>query len=304
MSDPLALLPFAIAAGGGRLNGIAAPALVAAGVTLLQRSAPLVRALGGRRSGIMLPMGPAFLTALAASDGHEALMLDPSASPREIGDQLGQYDVGAVFTVPALAPMCPMSIPCVLLDDSPKTAQLRCDEVFRTIDLGAHHGLLLEGSPEVEGLPEVCLITCDRAGRLAPGLTHRQLLSSLREATRQFGISAGDRLFIALPPSEWHRALVMTGATLRAGGTVHAVASPFDATTHDLGALRDATRIVADASTYMALTHAIASSSPQRERATLRHALVVGPLPDLPSRVHIEHVLGGVLTPVTGERLT
>ena len=52
MSDPLALLPLALAAGAGRI-GVAgdalydAPQLVAAGLTLLQRSAPLVRALGG-----------------------------------------------------------------------------------------------------------------------------------------------------------------------------------------------------------------------------------------------------------------
>ena len=54
MSNPLGLLPIAIAASGGRVDGFEAQQLVAAGLTLLQRSAPLVRALSGRRSAILL----------------------------------------------------------------------------------------------------------------------------------------------------------------------------------------------------------------------------------------------------------
>ncbi|NUR34387.1 MAG: hypothetical protein HOQ30_10285, partial [Gemmatimonadaceae bacterium] len=68
MSDPLSLLPLALAAGGGRVNEHEAQQLVAAGLTLLQRSAPLVRALAGRRSAILLPTSSAILTALAASE--------------------------------------------------------------------------------------------------------------------------------------------------------------------------------------------------------------------------------------------
>ena len=66
MSDPLALLPLALAAGAGRVGVAGADAgdydaqqLVAAGLTLLQRSAPLVRALSGRRAAILLPTVPA-----------------------------------------------------------------------------------------------------------------------------------------------------------------------------------------------------------------------------------------------------
>jgi hypothetical protein len=80
LTDPLALLPLALAAGGGRIGQAGADAtddseaqqLVAAGLTLLQRSAPLVRALSGRRSAILLPTSPAYLTALAASEGRGA----------------------------------------------------------------------------------------------------------------------------------------------------------------------------------------------------------------------------------------
>ena len=53
MTDPLALFPLALAAGSGRIGAVGvdvfdAPQLVAAGLTLLQRSAPLVRALANR----------------------------------------------------------------------------------------------------------------------------------------------------------------------------------------------------------------------------------------------------------------
>jgi hypothetical protein len=43
MSDPFAVLPYAAAAGGGRVDAYEAQQLVAAGLTLLQRSAPLAR---------------------------------------------------------------------------------------------------------------------------------------------------------------------------------------------------------------------------------------------------------------------
>ena len=303
MSDPLALLPFALAAGGGRIDGIGAPALVAAGVTLLQRSAPLVRALSGRRSGILLPVGPAFLTALAASDGREALMLDPAAGRHELGAQLAHDDIGAVFTVAAFAALVPPSVPCVLLDEAPTTAILRRDGLSRPIDLGTHHGLLLEGSPDADGLPEVCLAVSDPLGRPAPGLTHRQLLTAMRAATARFGISATDRLSIALPWSEWHWALIVTGATLRAGGSVRTFASPLDVSASDQGRLRDATILVADAATLSAWADAIAPFAYQMAPTAFRHVVVVGPQPDRHRCAHIEHAFGRVLTPAIDSSL-
>jgi hypothetical protein len=50
MSNPLGVLPLAMAAHGGTLDDIPSAQLVAAGLTLLQRSAPLVRALYGKRA--------------------------------------------------------------------------------------------------------------------------------------------------------------------------------------------------------------------------------------------------------------
>src|SRR3954469_12594338 len=104
MADPFSLLPLALAAHGGRVDEYSAEQLVAAGVTLLQRSATLVRALSGRRSAILLPTSPAFIVALAASEGRGAVLINPLASPYEIAHQLTGANVGAVFTVAALAP--------------------------------------------------------------------------------------------------------------------------------------------------------------------------------------------------------
>ena len=95
MSNPLALLPLAVAAGGGRVNEFEAQQLVAAGLTLLQRSAPLVRALSGRRSAILLPTSPAFFTALAASEGRGAVLVNPLAASDEVAAQCEDAGVGA-----------------------------------------------------------------------------------------------------------------------------------------------------------------------------------------------------------------
>ena len=107
MSDPLALFPLAIAAGGGQLGPFAAAQLAAAGLTLLQRSAPLVRTLAGKRAAILLPSGPAYLVALTASDGRGAVLLNHQASVESIAWQLADADVGAVFTEQALVPLLP-----------------------------------------------------------------------------------------------------------------------------------------------------------------------------------------------------
>jgi len=294
MSDPLALLPFALAAGGGRLNGIGSASLVAAGVTLLQRAAPLVRALSGRQSCILLPLGPAFLTALAASDGHEALVIDPNATHREIGAQLARHDVGAVFTVDASASAVPPNMPCVLLDELPARARLRLDGVYRTVDLGTHRGLRLEGSRDVEGRADVCLVSSDLDGRLTGVHTHRRLLNEMRVVTSRFAIGAADVLTIALPCGEWPCGLIVTGATLRAGGSAHVCAIPLDA-----GA-RETTIVVADTAALGAWVDAIAASPLSLAPPALRHVLVVGPQPAPRLRAHFEHYLRCVVAPWTG----
>lgn len=184
MSDPLALFPLALAAAGGRIDGRDTAALVAAGLTLLQRSAPLVRALSGRRAAILVPPGPAVLVALAASDGRGALWLDAACDTPEIARQLQVANVGALFSLAALADRIPAGTPVVWLDDAPRAARVEVGDRPRTVDLGSHFGLALEGDREAAGRDEECLV------HLAPGSTdlvpwtHRELLSRARQGLR------------------------------------------------------------------------------------------------------------------------
>ena len=188
MADPLSLLPLALAASGGRVDGLETRQLVAAGLTLLQRSAPLVRALSGRRSGILLPIGPALLTALAASDGRGAVLIDPGSSPSDVAEQLSLANVGAVFTTVDLTRLLPAGVPLVLLDQAPRSAQLRIDGQQRDIDLGSHFGLDLEGARDAEGLEEECVLFFEAGSSVPVVRTHRELIADARVAITNNGV--------------------------------------------------------------------------------------------------------------------
>jgi long-chain acyl-CoA synthetase len=211
VSNPLALLPLAIAAGGGHVDEYEAQQLVAAGLTLLQRSAPLVRALSGKRSAILLPTSPQFLLALAASDGRGAVLINPLAAPEEIAFQCADANVGAVFTSSAFAQRLPAGITRVLLDDAPRTARVIAgagtgaggtDLEGRAVDLGSHHGLSLEGEPGVPGRNEEAVIVYTSAMRGVPlgaVLTHRNLLANARAFIDAAGTRGDDRVLALLP---------------------------------------------------------------------------------------------------------
>ena len=230
MSNPLALLPLAIAAGGGRI-GVAghedlfeARQLVAAGLTLLQRSAPLVRALSGKRSAILLPTSPHFLVALAASEGRGAVLVNPLAAPREIAFQVEDADVGAVFTTSAFASRLPGGITRVLLDDAPRVARVIAADRTQEVDLGAHHGLALEGERDAPGSDEEAVIVYTSAMDGVPRgaiLTHGNLLSNARSTIDALGIDAGTRTLAPLPFSHLFGLTVTMIAPLMAGGDVH-----------------------------------------------------------------------------------
>jgi acyl-CoA synthetase (AMP-forming)/AMP-acid ligase II len=177
MLDPFSLVPLAIAAHGGRVDEFEAQQLVAAGLTLLQRSAPLVRALSGKRSAILLPVSPQFFVALAASEGRGVLLIDPSSAPADIAYQLADANVGAVFTSAALAPRVPTHLVRALLDDAPRRARVLTADGARDVDLGSHHGLDLEGDPDSPGSDEEAIVVYspDRTS-----FTHRDLLSGTR----------------------------------------------------------------------------------------------------------------------------
>lgn len=225
MSDPLGVLPLALAAAGGRIDAHPAAQLAAAGTTLLQRSAPLVRALAGRRAAILLPTGPAFLTALAASDGRGAVLVNPLAAPLEIAHQLRDADVGAVLTSSALASRLPDGVVQVHLDDAPRTARVLADGVARDVDLGSHFGLDLAGETDAPGRDEEAAIvyTSAMAGMpLGAILTHRNLLSNARATIEAGGMVADDHALALLPFAHLFGLVVTAAAPLLAGARVTA----------------------------------------------------------------------------------
>lgn len=219
MSDPLSLLPLAIAAGGGRLGNFDAASLVAAGLTLLQRSAPLVRILATTRSAILLPSGPAFLVALAGSDGRGALLLDPRDDAASMTRQLADAQVGAVFTCEALLPLLPPGTPVVLLDQAPRVARVQLPGRHMDVDLGSHHGLALEGDTATEGRDEECLITAasTAAGRVH---THRDLIAMGRAAVAECLLTPVDYVWSLLPSHHAPSLVLGLVAPLLAGARV------------------------------------------------------------------------------------
>ena len=223
MSDPLALLPLALAAGGGRVDGVETGQLIAAGLGLLRRSAPLVRALSGRRSAILLPTSPQFLVALAASEGRGAVLVNPLAAPREIAHQLHDAGVGAVFTSRALAARLPAGATLALLDGAPRSATVVADGESREIDLGSHVGLELAGDPDTPGRDEEAAIVYTSAMHGTPlgaVLTHANLLSNARATVIAGANSPADNVLAILPLSHLFGLVVSGAAPLLAGARV------------------------------------------------------------------------------------
>ncbi len=184
--DTLALR---LAAAGGRIDDLPASQLVAAGFTLLQRSAPLVRLLAGRSSALLLPPGPAAVVALAASDGRAAVLLPFSLSDTDLATWCADLGVGAVFTTGGLRPRVPATLGVVLLDQVPRAATvLTPDGREQLVDLGSHTGLTVEGESDLPGREEVCLIL-PATPRLA--LSHREVLD-LDGLSRQVDGSRAD----------------------------------------------------------------------------------------------------------------
>ncbi len=230
MSNPLALLPLAVAAGGGRIAAAGASnpdfeaqQLIAAGLTLLQRSAPLVRALSGRRSAILLSTSPAYLTAMAASDGRGAVLINPLAAPAEIAFQCGDANVGAIFTSSAFASRLPPGLPAAFLDAAPHRATVVIDGRSAEVDLGSHHGLSLEGERDVAGRDEEVAIVYTSAMRgtaLGAVLTHRNLLANARSTIDALGITSDEHALAILPFAHLFGLTVTASAPLMVGGRV------------------------------------------------------------------------------------
>jgi long-chain acyl-CoA synthetase len=275
MSDPLAVLPLAIAAAGGRVDGHDAGRLVAAGLTLLRRSAPLVRALQGRRAAILLPTGPAFLTALAASEGRGAVLVNPLAAPREVAHQLADADVGAVFTNAALAAKLPDGAPRVLLDDAPAAARVEVGGAARDVDLAAHAGdaLALAGDTATAGRDEEAAVvyTSAMAGQpLGAVLTHRNLVANGRATVEAAAFTPADHALAVLPFSHLFGLVVSGVAPLLAGGRVTTMDRFNPLRAADLLAREGVTALVGVPAVFAALLQAV-----ERRGGLAGHALRV-----------------------------
>ena len=289
MSDPLAVLPLAAAAGGGRLDADAAARHVAAGVALLRRSAPLVRALAGRRSALLLPTGAPFLTALAASEGRGAVLVNPLAAPAEIAHQCADADVGAVFTTAALAARLPAdlapTVPRVLLDGAPATATVVVDGRTYELDLAAHRGdaLDLSGDRDVPGRDEEAAIvyTSAMAGRpLGAVLTHGNLLANARAVVEAAQLTPVDHALAVLPYSHLFGLVVSGLGPLLAGARVTTMERFNPIRAAELLAAEGVTLLVGVPAVFAALLQAIERRGGRLDAPALRVCICGGaPLP-------------------------
>lgn len=286
MSDPLAFVPFAAAAGGGHVHGVPTAAAVSAGVTLLQRSAPLVRQLAGRRSAILLPPGPELVVALAASDGRGAVLLDPRGQAQPIARILAQGNVGAVFTTTALAHRLPDDVVTVLLDDALRSATVRAagKRQGTRVDLGSHHGLSLEGQRDIEGAEEevLCVVANGLQAR-----SHRTVLQQARRLTAAMSLTPLDVVVTALPHAHvvTHTAIAL--AALLKGAHWRSALPP---------AHPDATVLVGTAPVFAWMLRAEARGAHPLTR--LRSAWCGGTLPESNLVRRFEAETGVVLQPI------
>jgi long-chain acyl-CoA synthetase len=282
MLDPLSLLPLAIAGHRGHVDEFEAQQLVAAGITLLQRSAPLVRALSGKRSAILLPTSPAFFVALAASEGRGAVLINPLAARLEVEYQITDADVGAVFTNRALAQLVPDHVLRVLLDDAPNTAHVVTRDGAREVDLGSHHGLGVEGDPDVPGSTDEAAIVYTSAMHGSPLgaiLTHRNLLTNARSTIQGTGMRSDDRVLAALPLAHLFGLTATGTAPLLAGARVITMPRFNPARAAELIVTGDVTLIAGVPSVFGALLAALERHD-ARSTGALRLCLCGGaPLP-------------------------
>lgn len=223
MADPLNYLPYALASREGRIDGAECGQLVAAGLTLLQRSVPLVRALAGRRAAILVPTSAPFITALAAAEGRGAVLINPLAAPAEVAYQLQDAGVGAVFTTTPLAGRVPEGVVRVLLDGAPRTARVLADGRSADVDLGSHFGLDLAGDADAAGAEEECAIvyTSAMAGLpLGAILSHRNLLANARSTMKGVAQAADDHVLALLPWAHLFGLTVTASSPLLAGARI------------------------------------------------------------------------------------
>lgn len=282
MSDPLSLLSFAVAAGGGTLDGVEAQQWIAAGHTLLTRSAPLVRTLAGGRSAILLPPGGAFLSSIAASDGRGAVLINPLASRPEIVRQLRDAGVTVVFTNIALSAALPPEFPRVLLDEAPLRARVLIGDRDQTVDLGSHFGLEIAGSTDATGSDEEAVIvyTSAMAGTpLGAILSHKNILANARASAEALGDNPQDHCLAALPFAHLFGLVVATCAPLMLGGRVTTMDRFHPARALDIIEQQNVTRFMGVPSMFSSLLSAMAKRGTSQFHAQKLRLCFVGGAP-------------------------
>ena len=197
--DPLGLLPYALAAGGGRVDGHETAALVAAGFTLLQRSLPLVRALGTGPVAMQPARLAELVVALAASDGRGL---------RVLAEDQGQKGF--------LYPGTPHAQLSVDLRAAPQQATVCAAQHTQVVDLGSHFGLDLIGDTETPGRDEPCLALTHQDA----WLSHRKLLHDARAAMAAHAFTPVHRTLMCVPFTSYDGLVSGLLAPLLAGGTV------------------------------------------------------------------------------------
>lgn len=297
MPPPLSLISLAMAAGGGTVNGIEVRQLVAAGVTMLQRCAPLVRTLAGARGALLLGSASDSVVALAACEGHGAVLLDPAWSAERIGAALEASGARVVFTRAEYAAGVPSGVALLSLDELPGHVRFSHGAMERRIDVGSHFGLTIEGEAS-EGSDEIAVveIATDANGASEPrACTHRALLSAARAVALGVAIrendvvsclaslhdAAGIAAGLVAPAIAGARTLTMDGSNIQA--TIRAL--------HAGGC----TVIVSDARCIESIAHELIREGDSRTLAPLRAAVVVGQSPPAESAELWERATGATL---------
>lgn len=282
MTDPLSLLSFAVAAGGGILDNVEAQQWIAAGHTLLTRSAPLVRTLANGRSAILLPPGGPFLSALASSDGRGAVLINPLASRSEIVRQLRDAGVTVVFTNFTLSARLPTRFAHVLLDEAPLRARVLIGDRDQSVDLGSHFGLDIAGSIDTVGSDEEAVIvyTSAMAGTpLGAILSHRNILANARASADAMGDNPRDHCLAALPFAHLFGLVVCTCSPLLMGGRVTTMDRFHPGRALDIIEQQNVTRFMGVPSMYAALLNVIARRGSNQFRTHKLRLCFVGGAP-------------------------
>jgi|GEM_PF-1517856 len=276
MSNPLSLIPLAAAAKGGSIDGLDARQLVAAGLTLLQRCAPLVRELAPGRGAVLLPNSPAYLVALAACEGRGALLLAPELAAEDVSRTLEAGKAHAVFTERGSAGSLAENVATVLLDELPGHVAFVHGSERRTVDVGSHFGLAIEGEEESEGSDEEAVVVRDPSSGGLRSLTHRELLGAARVVAEAARLAGADEVLALLPFNEARGIAAALLAPLLAGARVTTRSRSGGASDVDVIERGTVSVVASDPARLAAIARALHEAGRRLEAPALRLALSVG----------------------------